>query len=247
MIDPRDLPLGLGLLTRLPVRVDLAFATARGGRAAWTWPMVGAILGAVTGGVAVLAQALGLPAGLAAMLALATGALLTGALHEDGLADVADGLWGGHTQARRLEIMKDSRIGSYGTLALILVTLGRWSALTALLTTGAALPALIAAGALSRVPMVLIMAALPNARGSGLSHSVGAPPAATAWLALAVGLVTATLAAGWAAIGAAMAVLVISVALAALARAKIGGQTGDVLGASQQLAELAALGALSAA
>ncbi|MEM8578904.1 MAG: adenosylcobinamide-GDP ribazoletransferase, partial [Pseudomonadota bacterium] len=105
------------LLSRLPLpRVpDAAFA--EGARAVWAYPVVGLLLGAFAAGIGALAPTPVIGAGLA----LAAMAMMTGALHEDGLADTADGLWGGQSRARRLEIMKDSRIGAYGVLALILV------------------------------------------------------------------------------------------------------------------------------
>lgn len=226
------------LLTRLPLPQP---ATFRGGASAWAWPLVGSVLGAIMAGAAWGALWLGLPAGVAAALALGTGAVVTGALHEDGLADTADGLFGGWTKERRLEIMKDSRIGSYGVLALLVVTLARWSALTALVTAGE-WAALVAAAAIGRAPMPILMALLPNARGTaGLSASTGAPPITVATLAGGIALVLALVLAGGAAVGMAVAAAVTSIALALLAKRKIGGQTGDILGAAQQLAETAAL------
>ncbi|RZJ77952.1 MAG: adenosylcobinamide-GDP ribazoletransferase, partial [Brevundimonas sp.] len=174
------------------------------------------------------------------------GAMLTGGLHEDGLSDTADGLFGGWTKARRLEIMKDSRVGSYGVLALVLVTLARWSALTAVLVYGGHWAALVATGALSRAPMVLVMSLLPNARGEGLSHATGRPGSVTAMIALSLAVAIAVALTGWTAVPLAFAALGAAVALAASALRRIGGQTGDVLGASQQLAEVACLAVLSA-
>jgi adenosylcobinamide-GDP ribazoletransferase len=181
-----------------------------------------------------------------AALVLAALALLTGGLHEDGLSDTADGLFGGWTKERRLEIMKDSRIGSYGMLALLLVTLARWSALTALLVFGGHWAALVATGALSRAPMALIMALLPNARGEGLSHSTGRPNAATALVGLILAAVIAFALTGWTALPLIFAALLAALAMAGIALRRIGGQTGDILGASQQLAEAACLAVLSA-
>ena len=102
--------------------------------------------------------------------------ITTGAMHEDGLADTVDGLWGGWTRDRRLEIMKDSHIGTYGVLALIVSAGLRWSVLAGLLTLGAG--PVVAIAVLSRASMPALMAALPNARGDGLAHKVGAPPPA---------------------------------------------------------------------
>ena len=229
-----------GLLTRLPLPPYRPVGAA----AAWAWPLVGVVVGA--GGALAGWATQGLGAGVAAGVALAAQALLTGAMHEDGLADTADGLWGGWTRERRLEIMKDSHIGSYGVLALLLVTLVRWSALAALIA-GGSWAAVIAAGALSRAPMAVLMALMPNARRVGLSHAVGRPVFGTALAALVLALAVATLAVG--PVAALLATLLAALpcgALALVARARIGGQTGDILGAAQQLAEAAVLAACAA-
>jgi len=239
---PADILAALGLLSRLP----LPDHAPRGAAAAWAWPVAGAILGGIAAAVGGTALLLGVPPATAAAFALAAQALLTGALHEDGLADTFDGFWGGRDRARRLEIMKDSRIGSYGVLALVFVTLIAWSALAQLAAQGMMLPALVAAGALSRVPMAAIQRTLPNARGRGLSHTVGRPQGTTVALAAGGALLIALFSTGWAAIGMAAAVAVAGLAVSALSRAKIGGQTGDTLGAAQQLAFAAALVALAA-
>ena len=232
-----DLAAAFSLLTRLPVTMRAAPSP----RAAWAWPVVGAAIGALAAMSTSAALALGLSAGPAAALALVTTALLTGGLHEDGLADTADGLMGGQTKERRLEIMKDSRIGSYGTLALLLVTLIRWSALATLITAGQHWAALIAAGAISRAPMVVLIAGLPNARGTGLSHITGSPPRYAVLTALALTVIIALLATGSAILSMVLAAAATTAFLARAARNRIGGQTGDILGASQQLAEAAAL------
>lgn len=140
--------------------------------------------------------------------------------------------------------MKDSRTGSYGVAALVLVGLLRWSALAAALEGGVAL--LVAAAVLSRVPMVGLMALLPNARGAGLAQSLGRPDRRQAALAAAVGLGLALLLMGPAALVLAAAGGAAALALGLVARAKIGGQTGDILGASQQLSEAAVLVAAAA-
>jgi adenosylcobinamide-GDP ribazoletransferase len=233
----RDALSALSLLTRLPLNLK----APSGAAAAWAWPLAGAVIGAIAGIIATVAQTAGLPPGLAAALALVTQALLTGAMHEDGLADCADGFWGGWTPARRLEIMKDSQIGTYGTLALILVTLIRWSAVATLLASGAGPLFLVAMGTLSRAPMALIAALLPGARTTGLSAAVGRPSLTTAVAGAALAAALALPGLGLAILPVALAIALISATLALTARTKIGGQTGDVLGASQQLAEAAAL------
>ena len=246
--DPQtfDIRAGLGLLTRLPVTVNGPRATARGAAAAWAWPVAGAIVGVFGAAAAWGALALGLTPGIAAAVALAAQMMITGALHEDGLADSADGLWGGWDKARRLAIMKDSHIGTYGVLALLIVSLIRWTAVTTLLSSGAIWSPLIVAGALSRAPMAVVMAALPNARGAGLSQSVGRPRAATAANGIAVALVIAVLALGSSALSLCLPVVATTLALAFVAKRRIGGQTGDILGATQQLAEAAILATLAA-
>ncbi len=236
-MSPRDdLPSAFALLTRLPVPPH----RPSGGASAWAWPLVGLVLGLSAALAALLALSLGLSPALAAVIVLGTEAALTGALHEDGLADCADGFWGGQDRSRRLEIMKDSRIGTYGALALILVTLARWAAVVTLLQDGRA-ATLVAAGALSRVPMAVLMAALPNARGSGLSASVGAPGWERVGIGAGLALLVALTFAGWSALAMALAAAAAGAAVAGLARSRIGGQTGDVLGASQQLALVACL------
>lgn len=230
-----DVATAFGLLSRLPAPGHDHHRPA----AAWAWPLVGSVVGALAAGTGWAALMAGLPAGVAAALALAVGTMATGALHEDGLADSADGLFGGWTRERRLEIMKDSHIGSYGTLALLLVTLTKWSALMTLLPAGG-FGAVIAAAALSRAPMAMIMARMPNARAAGLSQSVGRPPVAAALVAAGLALLISAplgLTAGAMALAAAGA----ATAVAVLAQTRIGGQTGDILGASQQMAEVAAL------
>ncbi|MES2815421.1 MAG: adenosylcobinamide-GDP ribazoletransferase [Pseudomonadota bacterium] len=243
---PSDLLSAFALLSRLP----LPDHQPTGAASAWAWPLVGAVLGALGAALASGALWLGVTPGVTAVLVLALTAMLTGGLHEDGLSDTADGLYGGWTKARRLEIMKDSRVGSYGVLALVLVTLARWSALTAVLVYGQSggdhWAALIATGALSRAPMALVMSLLPNARGEGLSHATGRPTAATALASLALAAGIAVVLTGWTAVPLVFATLTAALLLAFLALRKIGGQTGDILGATQQLAEVACLSVLSA-
>ena len=236
-----DIPAALGLLTRLPVRVDTAAAMERGARAAWAWPVAGLIVGVLAAAAGTAALRLGLTPAVAAGLVLAVQIIVTGAMHEDGLADSADGLWGGWDKARRLEIMKDSRIGTYGVLALILSVGLRWSALQMLISFGLLWPAVVLSAMLSRLPMVALMHALPAARTSGLSRSVGTPPRSTLVLATGLALGATLLLVGPWALALALAVGGVSLVWATIAMAKIGGQTGDILGTAQQLAEITAL------
>ncbi len=251
ILRPRltDVAVAFALLSRLPLPRLPDAAFAHQARAGWAFGLVGAGVALIAGLVGVSAMWLGLPASAAAGLVLATQIAATGAMHEDGLADTADGLWGGWTRERRLEIMKDSAIGSYGVLALILSVGLRWVALAGLIGAGpgAGIGALVAAAALSRALLPGLMTALPGARVDGLSRRVGVPGRAVSLAALALGLGVAMVGVGAAALPA-LAFAALSVTgLALLARARIGGQTGDILGAAQQLAEIAVLLVLLAA
>ncbi|WP_296373561.1 adenosylcobinamide-GDP ribazoletransferase [Yoonia sp.] len=244
LIDPRDLAAALGLLTRLPVPIETTRAVARGAAAAWAYPVVGIVVAVIISATVAVMLTLDLPAQIAAALGLGAGVVLTGAMHEDGLADTADGLWGGWDRARRLAIMKDSHIGTYGVIALALTLLIRWLALTALIASGSHWAALIGAAALSRGGMVVLMGAMPNARDTGLSHHVGRPSTATIWLAVAIAGVIGLVTTGFGVVlMAALAVLLCGM----IAKAKIGGQTGDILGATQQMTEITVLLAVVAA
>lgn len=236
----RDCALALVLLTRLPLPHLPADAFARQAQSGWAWPLAGLAVAGPAGLLGAAALGLGLPAPVAAGLLLAAQVLLSGAMHEDGLADAADGLWGGLTPERRLEIMKDSRTGSYGVLALVLSVGLRWSLLSGLIAAGL-WGAVIAAAVLSRAGMPALMAALPPARAGGLSRSVGRPGAGTAAGAVALALGLALVLTGAPALAAALGAGLAVCGGGALARAKLGGQTGDILGAAQQLAEIAAL------
>src|SRR5690606_10887022 len=186
-----DLLSALALLTRLPVPDH----RPAGAEAAWAWPLAGGLLGALAAVLAAALLALGIPPGPVAAAVLALLALLTGALHEDGLSDTADVLLRGRAGDRRLEVMKDSRIGGFGALALARVMLASWSALEALIAEGRLWGPLIAAAALSRAPMAVVMAALPPARPGGLSAGTGRPSPAVAGAAVggALGLAVLTL------------------------------------------------------
>lgn len=211
--------------------------------AAWAFPLAGLLVGLIGGGAMGAALALGLSAPVAGGLALGAQVMATGALHEDGLADICDGFWGGTSRERRLEIMRDSRIGSYGTVGLVLSLGLRWLGLAAL-AEAQALAAVITVAMASRVAPVALMAGLPPARADGLGEQGRAVGMASVLAAALIGGPPLLLLpqGGGALIAAALAVAV----LALVARRKIGGQTGDVLGAGQQASEIALLLALGA-
>lgn len=245
-----ELLLALVWLTRLPVWRMLPDPAPSLAVSVWAFPLVGALVGALAAGVWAMGGWLGLTPMLAALLAVAAMIVLTGALHEDGLADLADGL-GGQNPAQRLEIMRDSRIGSYGVMAIGMVTAARVGALAALPWAEGAL-ALIAVASLSRAGMAAALWLMPPARRDGLGRAAGRPGGATVVLALLLGGLSILLAMifdpahrlDWP-----VAVLVLILAqvwIARIAVRKLGGQTGDVLGALQQAGEVAALLALAA-
>ena len=246
----------LRFFSRLPVprlgRLDDPAALPAFARAGALAPVAGALLALPAALTLATLAAAGLPPLAIALAAIGVSVALTGALHEDGLADVADGFFGAPTRERRLEIMKDSRIGAFGALALVIGVGLRASLLAALLErsgiAGAAL-ALLGAEAASRSAMVALWSALPPARPGGLAAACGKPEKGSAAIALGLGL--AALAPLWAftglvpLAGALFSAGVLTYGLCRLARAKIGGQTGDVLGACQQVALAALLAGLT--
>lgn len=235
---PVDVLVAATLLTRTPIRISTETASARANPAIWAYPLVGAAIGLVGGLAYALLTWTGVAPGVAAVGALAAMIVATGGLHEDGLADTADGLGGG-ARERALEIMRDSRIGAYGTMALTLALLARWSAVSDL-TPWTAVAALIAAGAVSRAAIVVTMWALPPARPDGLSALVGRPDDPAALAALGIAILAAAFAGGAILLAIGAAVLA-TWGIATLAQRRLGGQTGDVLGAVQQGAEIAVL------
>ncbi|MCJ7874465.1 adenosylcobinamide-GDP ribazoletransferase [Phaeobacter sp. J2-8] len=246
----REAHLALVLMTRLPLP-RLAEPVPAIGRAAWAFALVGLVVGGLSAAVLVVLLGLGLPPSLAAGGALVAQVLLTGALHEDGLADMVDGVWGGQDRARRLEIMRDSRIGSYGTLALVLSVGLRWQALAVLAANPAfTCGAILAVAMSSRSCVTLALALLPAARADGLGQSATGVGRSAVFLALILGLVPVLALAFFGGSPAPLFILPVQALalfiIARLALTRLGGQTGDVLGATQQVTEIAGLLALAA-
>ncbi|MCY4543182.1 MAG: adenosylcobinamide-GDP ribazoletransferase [Rhodobacteraceae bacterium] len=238
-----DISTALGLLTIVP-----AWRHPERGKvasSAWCWPLIGALVGAVAGLAGYVASAVGLAPGIAAALAVALAIATTGGLHEDGLADTADGLLGGRNKASRLRIMHDSRIGTFGALALFIVLVLRWSAISELVAEWRIVACMAVAGAFSRMVMVAAMHFVPTVDSSGLSGRAGKPSRKAMWIG------GATTLGSMAAINSSQILTVLAlgaipaIALLYLARKRVGGQTGDVLGASQQATEASVLVALS--
>lgn len=235
----RQLRIAAAFLTRLPLRLEGGEVLAE---AAWAFPVVGAGVGLAAAAGLGAAFWLGLHPLACALVGLAVGVLATGGLHEDGLADTADGLGGGRTRADKLAIMRDSRIGAYGVLAIVFSVGLRAAALSGMFTPTSAAFALIVAGALSRALVVAVMAGMDPARSDGLAVDAGRPGTAGTAAALVIAVALAAVLIGpAAALWALAAGAAAAAALAGLARSRIGGYTGDVLGAVQQVAEVAVL------
>jgi adenosylcobinamide-GDP ribazoletransferase len=235
-----DIALCLVFFTRLPLPV-FDFRGRALAAAIWAAPVAGlavALIGAV---VYAIGTWLGLAAGPATAVAIAATLLATGCLHEDGLSDVADGFGGGKTREKKLEIMRDSRIGAYGASALALSLLIRWSVLSEFAGPAHLLWALIAAHAASRGLLGAFMHLVPPARSDGLSAGAGTVSSETAGIGAVLGAV-ALLALGPGGAFAAIFLLgLVFFAFRALCLNQIGGQTGDTVGALQQLGEIAIL------
>jgi adenosylcobinamide-GDP ribazoletransferase len=236
-----DFAIATAVLTRLPVGAAVS-ADGTIGAAGWAFPLVGAGIGALAALAFLFAELLGLGPAPAAFLALAASIVITGAFHEDGLADTADGLIGGHDREQKLTIMRDSRHGTYGVLAIVLSIGLRAAALGSIGGPIHAGLALLAAHSFSRGALPAAMHLLEPARADGLGAMAGRPSRAVAAAALAVGVLIAVATLGPATGLVAMILASGAVALAALlARRQIGGYTGDVLGAFQQTGEIVML------
>jgi adenosylcobinamide-GDP ribazoletransferase len=213
-------------------------------------PVAGAVLGLVPALVLVAGLALDLGPWLAATLSVAAMTITTGAFHEDGLADTMDGFGGGATPERRLAIMKDSLIGSFGASALVLAFALRIATLASLadrLDAAAAALVVVIAASLSRTAGLIPLALLPPARLDGASHAVGRPAREAFWQAAALAAVIAVVLGFLGDLPAPGIILMAALPalsgflMTRLSARLIGGQTGDVAGAIQQIAEIGAM------
>ncbi|MFN3212101.1 MAG: adenosylcobinamide-GDP ribazoletransferase [Henriciella sp.] len=233
--------LAVQFLTRLPIPTGTLFTPERMAASARYYPLVGVLIGGFCALVFYGASIL-FPQLIAVIISVGAGLLLTGAFHEDGLADTFDGIGGGHTAERALEIMKDSRLGTYGTLALIIVLALKAAALAAL-PSALVMTALVAGHGLSRLSSVLVISTsrYVRAHGTGKPVADGLSPAG-----LLIALITGVLIiAGWSGVAPIIALLYALVGLALghvilrlFFERKLGGYTGDTLGAVQQISEI---------
>jgi adenosylcobinamide-GDP ribazoletransferase len=241
-----DFKMAAGFLTRLPVPHPDGAGPANFARAYRMFPVVGGLIGFAIGLFGLALGLVGVPDAAAAALVLGAGALLTGALHEDGLADVVDGFGGGRDVEGKLAIMRDSRIGTYGVIALLVSFAAKLSALVAI-PDSHVVQSLITAHALARGVLPVLALELPYARQDGLARTGGQPDTTTVTLACGFALLIALLSLSWLDVLWAVAAAGISgLVVARLALRQIGGQTGDVLGAAEQVAETAILILLAA-
>lgn len=236
-----DVMLAMAFLTRLPVPLGEASSKRPLCDVVWAFPLVGLLVGGLGGLALLVGFQFGQHPLVCGLFAIGVSVLVTGALHEDGLADVADGFGGAHKISDKLRIMRDSQVGSYGVLALVFSVTLRVGALAGMTTPTTAVLALITAGAVSRGLVAGVMSQIDMARTDGLGASAGKPTSENTMVALGLGAASAFLllgAGGW-------MVLITAMAAAGftgwLAKRQIGGLTGDVLGAVQQVTEVAVL------
>ncbi|WP_273725217.1 adenosylcobinamide-GDP ribazoletransferase [Brucella gallinifaecis] len=244
----------LGFLSRLPLPHNwLKDTDASQGdslkQSLRAFPLAGAILGLLAAVVLLISNELNLPALVSSLMAVGALAAMTGALHEDGLGDTADGFFGATKRERRLEIMKDSRIGTFAAMTLIIWTGLKVALLAAIIERAGpcyAALALVGTEAASRAAMLAIWYGLPSARPGGLSDNLGQPSWESVVCGCSLGLfilaVTSIPVAGFAGfVKILFFSVVLMLAFAKLCISKIGGQTGDTLGATQQLCALTVL------
>jgi adenosylcobinamide-GDP ribazoletransferase len=238
----REIRLALGFFTRLPLKSPPGLTGGQVGEAARAFPVAGAVVGLIGSAIYLLAVEIGLSGLLAALLAVAATVVAGGALHEDGLADFADMLGVRGDRERKLAVMRDSRIGSYGVLALGFSIAIKVGALVGLADPWHVAGALITANVCGRAVLPMVMRSLPLARANGLAVEAGKPTAPASYQGLGIALLVSAFACGP---GAALVSVVVAIVAAFLvseiARRQIGGYTGDVLGAAEEVAQLAIL------
>ncbi|MBB3918145.1 adenosylcobinamide-GDP ribazoletransferase [Rhizobium fabae] len=251
-----DTARAVAFLSRIPMPQSMFTGyDGRLGRLVRAFPFAGIVIGFVPGLALLLLLGLRADPLMAALIALSIQALVTGALHEDGLADTADGIGGGKSREQALIIMKDSRIGTYGAIALILSFAIRAAALSALARHSSPLAAALAVpavAALSRGTIAWHWQRLPAAKLDGVAASTGQPDEAAMQFALVAACLLAALLIGPAfglrpLVASLLATGIAAVAFTAFIRRQLAGHTGDTLGATQQICEIAAVCALATA
>ncbi|WP_288903358.1 adenosylcobinamide-GDP ribazoletransferase [uncultured Sneathiella sp.] len=235
----QDFMVGLIFLTRLPIQPGFTFDMTALKSACRAFALIGLIVGGVTGTVYLLAAYMGLPLHVSAILAIAAQIVVTGALHEDAIGDVADGFGGGTDKQKKLAIMRDSRVGTYAVVALILVIGLKIAVLGSMPDPLLGFAFIVVAASLSRGLITWALYLLPAARVDGLGHGAGRPdmmaPLASTVICVLVAIFILGPQLGAIAL---MAGIVGASLMGMIAKRQIGGQTGDVLGAIQQISEV---------
>ncbi len=245
-----ELGVAIGLLTRFPLPPFETRTAATIGSAFWAYPLAGALIGATAAAMFWLCIAAGFSATPAVLLAMTAALVAGGGFHEDGLSDFWDGLGGGNSREAKLAIMRDSRIGAYGALAL-LMTLGLQASFLVSLQHYAGLAvvmaALISAETLARGAIAVPVALLRPVRPDGLGATMAAPPSVILLIGAGLAIAIAALLLGWLVAALILGALIGASLIALLAWSFLGGFTGDVLGAAAATARMTALGALTLA
>jgi adenosylcobinamide-GDP ribazoletransferase len=237
-----DIRMAVSLSTILPVGPTEPAGDGDVARASWALPLAGLVVGLAGAVTYAIAHRVGLQIEPAAMLALAATILLTGAIHEDGLADTADGMGGGRTRDQKLDIMRDSRIGTYGACALITSIFLRWSALATIAEPSSVALALMIAHGAARAVLPMFMRFVPPARSDGLSAGAGQPLSQSAIIAAGFGMLCLLIGFGLGkAIMGLILLSIIALIWGFIATRQVGGQTGDILGALEQVSEIVVL------
>ena len=237
-----ELQLAFMLLTRLPAG-KLTFHLPELAHARWAFPIVGCIVGGIIAASYIILSLLLLPSFAAAILAITAGLFSTGAIHEDGLADCADGFGGGQNREKKLAIMRDSAIGSYGTLSLIIIMGLRISLLSMLPAKLEIVTPIIICAVISRYAMVGYLCLLPAARQDGLGNQASGNQALgdniSALLLAGLIALPAFVIGAFGLIYVIIAIVSVALIWGVIAKYQLGGQTGDVCGAGQIICETA--------
>jgi len=234
-----DFLVALVFLTRFPLRLNLNFGMAAVGSSVRCFPLIGFIVGGISGTIFLLSISAYLTPLIAAFLAIGAQILITGALHEDALGDVVDGFGGGATRDKKLAIMRDSQVGTYAVVTLFIALGLKVAAISSFVDPKLGFMALLAAAGCSRGMVALGMYILPAARGDGLGASAGKPPLTSVLFALFFSVAVPIAILGpFIGSAALLAASLLPLLMGWIAYWQIGGQTGDVLGSLQQISEI---------
>ncbi|WP_380744600.1 adenosylcobinamide-GDP ribazoletransferase [Sneathiella chungangensis] len=238
----QDFMVALVFMTRLPLQPAFTFDIRALKSACRAFALVGLVVGGITGTVYILGAFVGLPLVVAALIAIAAQMIVTGALHEDAIADVADGFGGGADKEKKLAIMRDSRVGTYGVVALIVIIGLKVAAISGVSDPLLGFAILVVAAVVSRGLIPWALYVLPSARSDGLGHGAGRPEFMAPLVSTIMSVLIAVLVLGPQIGAIALLAGIIGACVTGLiAKRQIGGQTGDVLGAIQQISEICIL------